>query len=133
MMRMPILGAPLRPYLARVARREHDLRQEHYPAMVKAGTMTAEEAHEDCAAWRVVAELFTSGTSETKRTWAELELATGKALQRREQACETAPGDKALADRRDAVWAMHERISWHRQTIMRINELSARRTDREAA
>lgn len=113
----------LRPYFARAARRELELRKEHYPAMVDAGTLERSWALEDIAAWRLIEALFRTGSVETRRSWAVLEHASANALQRREEALAACPEDvepqvrQQLIARRDAVWGIHERISWHRAQL----------------
>ncbi len=101
----------LQQYLAVAAKRELSARESHYPAQVEAGTLGREEADQDIAAWRAIAELFAAGSAETGLAFAELELATSRALQRREEALNRKPADPDLTLRRDAVWAIHERIS----------------------
>lgn len=125
----------LNQYLARAAARERDTRARNYPARIEAGKVERGDAEADVAAWSAIAELFDKGEALTGLTYPELELATSRALQRREQALAECPppaaGDLldqaeataaaerriALLARRDAVWAIHERISHQRQLL----------------
>jgi hypothetical protein len=104
----------IRAWLGQMARLEHEARVTHYPAQVDAGGIERGEAAADIAAWDAIARLFADGGVETDQSWAELELAAARALQRREQAHAVKPDNAALRQRRDAVWAIHERIVWAR-------------------
>jgi hypothetical protein len=105
----------LQSYFAAAAARELKSRENHYPAMVKDGAITRDESEADLAAWRVIRELIEHGAALTPLSWADLEHATSKALLRREADLEADPKNAKLLARRDAVWGIHERISWQRQ------------------
>lgn len=107
----------LRAYFADAAAREVEAREKHYPAMVDAGEIERGDAEADLAAWRAIAALFRAGSAETELAWAALELATSRALQRCEDDLAAKPTNATRRARRDAVWGIHERISWHRQRL----------------
>lgn len=111
----------LRSYFAAAAARELAIREKRYPEKLAAGEMARDDAEADLAAWRAIATLFADGAAETDLSWAQLELATARALQRREDALAEKPADPDRIARRDAVWGIHERISWHRATVDDLN------------
>jgi hypothetical protein len=117
-----------RPPLAKVAVRELQAREKHWPAAVDQGEMTREEADADIAAWRVIVQLLRDGTCETELTWAELEHAAAKALIRRDQAVAQDPDDVDLIRRRAAVFDILDRITWWRGVIARDREYALRGT-----
>ncbi len=111
---LPLIPSFLRSYFERAAARELRAKERAYPAMVEAGEISREEAAADIASWQVIAELLRAGTARSSLSWAELELATSRTLLRREEAAKAEPGNMDLIARRDAVWGIHERISWRR-------------------
>jgi hypothetical protein len=104
----------LRSYFAACAEREVRVRETHYPAMIEAGTIARDDAEADLGAWRDIYCLFFAGTVDTARSWAQLELATSRALQRCEADLAAQPDNARRRERRDAVWGIHERITWYR-------------------
>lgn len=102
------------PYLAAAARAEVRSRENHYPDKVRSGAIERTDALADLAAWRTIAALFACSDAGQEVDWATLELATARALASRAEACEAAPGDRQLADRRETVLAIHGRVAWHR-------------------
>jgi hypothetical protein len=109
----------LHSWFAAAAAREHRARSKHYPALVAAGAMTQEDADTDIEAWRVIAELFGTGEARSFHSYAMLEHATSQALIRREADLAANPTDSSLLVLRDAVWGIHERITFERVSRMR--------------
>jgi hypothetical protein len=97
-------------FFATAAEREVAAREKHYPAQITAGEIARDDAEADLAAWRVIAAMFADGSAESEQGWAPLELATSRALQRREAELAASPDNDRLRERRDAVWGIHERI-----------------------
>lgn len=126
-----------RRYLAQAAAREVNVREKFYgqvrAGQVERGDRTDEEMNADLAAWRVIAALFADGTADTTISWAELELWTARALQSREQAADADPANEGKMARRDAVWAIHQRIAHRREMITDLNSALRERAERKAA
>lgn len=111
----------MRAYLAAAAGRELAIRERRIPAMIAAGDMTRRDGEAEIESWRVIAALFRDRSVETGLTWADLELVTAQALLRREEAVAAAPDKPEAIARRDAVWAIHERIAYTRKFIDVLN------------
>lgn len=109
------------PALAAAAAFERDARVKHYPADVADGRMTRDEAEADIAAWTAVADIMAGGPTSAPLTWAELALATTRALVRRNEDAETHPGNERKATRRDMVDAIDERIRTTRDSLADLN------------
>lgn len=105
----------LRAHFAGAAAREVESRERHYPAMIERGEIERRDAEADLAAWRVIAALFAEESVEAETNWAQVELASSRALQRREDALAAKPDSASLRERRDAVWGIHERIAHARR------------------
>lgn len=76
-------------FLAPFAAEELKARQVHWPKEVLAGRMTQADADADIAAWRAIAELIDTGSTEGE-AWAPLLAALQRAEQRRETQARTA-------------------------------------------
>jgi hypothetical protein len=102
------------PYLADAAAFELGAREKFYPADIEAGRIERGDAAVDVEAWRAIAALLAAGSVETDLSWAQLELATSRALISTSEKAAAKPGDWRLVERRDAVASIHARIAWHR-------------------
>lgn len=119
---MRLTISPLNMALAKAAANEHQARERHYPALIKAGKISAEDAKADMDAWRVVAELFATGTAATDTTFSALHLFTSRCLRELDKKVEAATAGNddrlpRLIERRDMVWAIHHRIELQRYLI----------------
>lgn len=118
-------------HLAVHAAYELDLCRRHFPAMVEARQMAAEEAARTIEAWTILVELLTNGSAATTVTWAELEEFTGRALERREADLAANPDSAVKRMRRDLVAAIHEKVARNRDFIDRLNADLRARAERE--
>lgn len=121
-MKIPAISPIERAFLAPAAMLERDTRERHFPALVKAGKITREEATGELAAWRTLAELLESGETQRQTSWSELHLYMFRCLQALERdvkKAETGDADKLrkLIERRDLVAAIHARIDQQKHLI----------------
>jgi hypothetical protein len=108
--------------LAAMAGLEHEARVRHYPAQVEAGTLARDDAAADIAAWAAIVALLAAGEVETDLGWGDLELAASRAMIRRSEAAEADPANPRLAERRDAVQAIHAKLVWTRWFFTGLGE-----------
>lgn len=129
--------------LADFAAVERDTRANHYPRMVARGDLSADDANHDWRCWCGIATYFRAPWHQPEfpywgLTWADLATAAAKALTRRQEACNADPANARLAERKDMVAAMADRLARTRDFYTRLNadlraQAQARAAERKAA
>lgn len=111
---------------------ERDNRAEAYPKLVHLKKVTADDAAADYRAWCAIT-LWTAGERiDFDIGFAEMELATVRALRTADQAVQRAATDQAAIARRDAIADIHALVSGHRDWLDDLNAALRRRAQREA-
>jgi len=125
--------------LAAAAAYERDVLEKNMPAMIEAGRITPDDAAAAIAAWRTIAALVESGSTETDLSFADLHLYTSRCLIGLEEAVTKAEGGEArilvhLIRRRDLVAVLHaqiERNRFHADHLAETNLILRRRAAAE--
>lgn len=123
-------------HLVDTARRELESRRENYPQMIARAAIGREEAERDVLAWSLIATWLDTGAIGDMRhdlTVRDLERAAGRALERRRASCAKSPDHRGLAERRDAIEAIHDRLKHRADMIDDLNTRLRARAEREAA
>lgn len=132
--------------LVEAAQRERDRRERRFPAMIRAGEITAEQASITYQCWVAIAEWLETdrfqsfaGGAEPERPdapiirWSELEAAAGDALAKLDAGMAELPPAKITADHhahRARVACIHRLVKLRRESIDAINAgFAASRTE----
>ncbi|SMF70688.1 hypothetical protein [Allosphingosinicella indica] len=102
------------PHLVDMAGREREVRERVGAQLVAAGTMSREELEADWRAWRAIERWLAGKSLGQDIGFAELELATARALQRNSAKADADPGNAAVVERSDAISAIHSRVAHER-------------------